>query len=479
MGKIRAMGRAGERRRVRLGGAKEDPCPATNETVVPADPEHVSDANRHATSEPLGVEPAHSSGLNGDSCSGTGEALVPVEPEFVSGSNGATRPAPKETAEPAHPEHISDADGSSALATSEPLDIDPAHKSGLDGDLCSGTGETLAPVEPEFVSGSNGATRPAPKETAEPAHPEHISGPNGDSRPPTRESLSAMLKGPSSISPPAVESIPTFSRKWPTPAEPFRPSRDAESPNGFRHLALFAQEESRLVFPFDPDGLAAEQFRLLRRTLSREFDAGAVLLITSPAMGDGKTLTSVNLCTCLAETGNPTLLVEMDVRRPKIGEFLSRGIEPPGLEDALAGKVEPRSVVYGIRELNLYAAMVAQIPDSPSQLMSGPGIKQFLAWARKHFLWVVLDAPPVLPAADVPELLPFADAALLVVRAQSTPRELTKRAIETLGKHLRGVIFNEVTVDSDPHYRYISHYRYPQKTAAKLGNQNQYREQEA
>jgi Mrp family chromosome partitioning ATPase len=81
-----------------------------------------------------------------------------------------------------------------------------------------------------------------------------------------------------------------------------------------------------------------------------------------------------------------------------------------------------------------------------------------LTWARENFLWVVLDAPPVLPAADVSELLPFADAALLVIRARNTPRDLSKRAIELLGKHLRGVIFNEVTVDSDPDYRYLSGY---------------------
>jgi Mrp family chromosome partitioning ATPase len=78
----------------------------------------------------------------------------------------------------------------------------------------------------------------------------------------------------------------------------------------------------------------------------------------------------------------------------------------------------------------------------------------------------VLDAPPVLPAADVPELLPFADAALLVIRAQTTPRELAKRAIEMLGKQLRGVVFNEVTVDSNPHYRYLSQY-YPKGLDAK------------
>ena len=242
-------------------------------------------------------------------------------------------------------------------------------------------------------------------------------------------------------------------------------SRGAKSPNGFRQLPLFVREESRLVFKTDPDGLAAEQFRLLRQTLKQEYPTGAVLLITSPGMGDGKTLNSVNLSSSLADSDLSTLLVEMDLRRPKIHEILGRRIEPPGLEDALAGKVEPDRAVHWINELNLHVAMVAKIPENPCHLISG--VKHFLEWARKHFLWIVLDAPPVLPTADVLELLTSADAAVLVVRAQSTPREFSKRAIEMLGNRLRGVIFNEVTVDSNPQYRYLSDYS--QSSDAKSG----------
>jgi Mrp family chromosome partitioning ATPase len=87
--------------------------------------------------------------------------------------------------------------------------------------------------------------------------------------------------------------------------------------------------------------------------------------------------------------------------------------------------------------------------------VNASGVKQFLAWARENFRWVVIDAPPVLPAADVAELLPLADGALLVIRAQSTPRELSRRAFDILGTHLHGVIFNAATVDSNPYYGYL------------------------
>lgn len=269
------------------------------------------------------------------------------------------------------------------------------------------------------------------------------------------KSSGSKLEVPSSEDLPTVEHIPT-----PSPVSSRQAVRPegSRSPNSFRHISLQFREEFRLIFHTDPHGLPAEQFRLLRRTLSQEFRKGAVLLITSPGVGDGKTLTSLNLCACLADSGDPTLLVEADFRRPTARNLLTSAMKPPGIEDAWAGKVEPGEAVRSVEELSLHAAIVAKIPDDPSRLIHGAGVKQFLAWAREHFRWVVLDAPPVLPAADATELSPLADAVLLVIRAQSTPRVLSRRAFEMLGKSLYGVIFNEATVDSTPHYGYLSRY---------------------
>ena len=250
----------------------------------------------------------------------------------------------------------------------------------------------------------------------------------------------------------AIEDIPGHSPELPRQvitSNPLEPPEGVTLLNGFRRLILPHQDESRLVFRADPHGLAAEQFRLLRRTLRQEFDTGALLMITSPGVGDGKTLTSLNLSTCLAESGDPTLFVEVDVRRPTAGRVLGCAMEAPGIEDAFAGRVEPSQVVNFIGELSLHAAIVTKIPKDPSHPINGAGMNRFrfLAWAREHFRWVVLDAAPVFPTVDVAELLPLADAVLLVIRAQSTPRELSRRAFETLGKRLHGVIFNAATID--------------------------------
>ena len=216
--------------------------------------------------------------------------------------------------------------------------------------------------------------------------------------------------------------------------------------HGFRRLSLPHQDESRLVFRTNLHGSAAEHFRLLRRTLCEKFDKGALLIITSPGVADGKTLTALNLSACLAESGEPTLLVESNFRRPTIGNVLGCAIEAPGIEDAFAGRVGPNQVVNFIGELSLHVAVVTRTSDDSSPSIKRVGSGRFLAWAREHFRWVVLDAGPVLPDADVAESLPFESAVLLVIRARHTSVELSRRAFEVLGKRLHGVIFNEATI---------------------------------
>ena len=261
-----------------------------------------------------------------------------------------------------------------------------------------------------------------------------------------------------------VEAAPEFEFSSPVSPAP------AISPNSYRRLRLEYRESSRLVFQTDPDGQAAEQFRFLRRTLEQKFPKGGVVLITSPAPKDGKTLSAVNLAACLADSRRSTVLLEADIRQPSIQKLLGVRIEEPGIEDALTGVANPEKIVHFIEQLSLHVAMVKEPPLDPFRLVSGKGFQQLLAWARRHFTWVVIDSPPVLPAADVAQLVTLADSVLLVIRAQSTPRDLATRAFELLGKHLSGVILNEATIESNPYYRYLSDYRQKRVSSAHTEN---------
>jgi protein-tyrosine kinase len=235
------------------------------------------------------------------------------------------------------------------------------------------------------------------------------------------------------------------------------------SPNGYRRLSIAKREDSRLVFHTDPHGLAAEHYRLLRRNLIQEFPNNAVLMITSPGEGDGKSLTALNLATCLAETESPTLLVELDIRRPTLRKVLGSHIEGPGVEDALSGKVPAYQSVCYVEDLSLYVALVVQTPRDPSKLVNGEKVREFISGARQRFRWTIVDSPPTVPAADVADLLGLTDGVLLVVRAQRTPKDLTKRALELLGPRLHSIVFNGTTVQSNPYYRHLSHYYHSSK----------------
>ena len=230
----------------------------------------------------------------------------------------------------------------------------------------------------------------------------------------------------------------------------------AVSPNGFRKLGVKLGSNARVVLHADPTGAESEQYRVLRQKLAEQYPQGAALLITSPGQGDGKTLSAVNLAWCLAES-NPTLLLEVDLRQPSVARLL--GCSPAqGVESAFLGKVEPETTVGVMRQLPLHVALVAETQKDPVRVLKSAGTEKFLVWARDKFRWVVLDAPPVLAAADVLELCSFVDGVLVVVRARTTPRPLIVKSFEVLGARVRGVILNDSSLCSDSYYHQMSSY---------------------
>ncbi len=258
--------------------------------------------------------------------------------------------------------------------------------------------------------------------------------------------------------------------------EPSSASRKKQSAshnwnNGFRHITPTLRDEARLVLRFDPQSLAAEQFRFLRQRLNQEFKDGGVLMVTSAGKSDGKTLTSINLCSAFSDWGQSTLLVELDIHRPSIAKILNCDVEGAGVESAFCGKASPEEVVHALDDLRFYAALVTKAALGPATRLSSGKVNTFLAWARQRFRWIVLDAPPAVLVADVAEVLSVTDAALLVVRAQNTPRALLKPALQTLGSHLCGVVFNDASNHSAPHYRYLDTYYGSPKTDRRSASQ--------
>jgi Mrp family chromosome partitioning ATPase len=211
--------------------------------------------------------------------------------------------------------------------------------------------------------------------------------------------------------------------------------------------------KSRLVMASEPGGLAAEQYRLIRRKLVERYPDGAAVVVTSAKMGEGKTLTSANLSWCFAETGSPTLLAEMDLRRPSLTKLLGYSPQVASIASLLEGDAI-NAKVYRINSMPLYVAMSDARRDT-SSLLSTARVSRFLSWAKQHYKWVVLDSPPLFPFSDTAELSAAADFTILVVRAGLSTRNLVARSVQVLGSQLQQVILNDATECLDSPYRYL------------------------
>ncbi|MBB5061891.1 CpsD/CapB family tyrosine-protein kinase [Granulicella mallensis] len=205
------------------------------------------------------------------------------------------------------------------------------------------------------------------------------------------------------------------------------------------------KHRTTLAFESGADSRACEQFRLMQHRLVTARPTGGVVLITSPGAEDGKSLNCQNLAWALAEAGHKTLLLDLDLRRPSLLTSLG-GVCPQSIEQVLKGEVTPEAAIRAVGDLPLYIIGLDKAVSKPVPLLRAPELSNLLKWAQKNFQWVLLDAPPVLPVADVEQLLPRADLVLMVVRERVTRRAAVQRSAEMLGEHLSSLIFNDVTM---------------------------------
>ena len=206
--------------------------------------------------------------------------------------------------------------------------------------------------------------------------------------------------------------------------------------------------ESRVVVYHDPTSAGADRFRLAQiRLKSLQASRGLKsILITSPMPGDGKTTVALNLATVLSENGKvPVLLLEADVYRPTVVTRL--GLKPwAGLSECSRRGEDPMLAIRRINPLGFYLLPAGQRVDGGSDILQSTFTSQLVkSLAASSFGWVLIDAPPTTPVADVLTLNAHADATLLVARAGETPREAIEESARNLGRdRIIGIILNGV-----------------------------------
>lgn len=206
--------------------------------------------------------------------------------------------------------------------------------------------------------------------------------------------------------------------------------------------------DSEIPVAANPQSAIAESFRGLRTNLQyflREKDH-KVISITSTISGEGKTFTSINLAAIFAQAGRKTLLVSLDLRKPKIHRVFNME-NRVGLSNYLIDKAEYKDIVTSTNIKNLFVTLAGPIPPNPAELIGTQRMEDFIRQAREDFDIIILDTPPLAIVTDAMLLARFAHANLFVVRASYSSMDVLK-LVEELNekdeiKHL-GIVLNDI-----------------------------------
>jgi capsular exopolysaccharide synthesis family protein len=254
--------------------------------------------------------------------------------------------------------------------------------------------------------------------------------------------------------------VPVQAVAAPEREKPADPAPAAPGPLLERMAASVAQKVvvDRRVLP-----ASREQYRRLAASLHHAQAAKGtkVVMIASAVPGEGKTLTASNLAMTFSESYHRNvLLIDGDLRRPGLHTLF--GLDNSyGLGDGLTSAKERRLPVHHVS--SRLSVLTAGLPSSdPMAGLTSERMRRLLDEAREAFDWVFIDTPPVAFLSDANLLARMVDAAVVVVKAGSTPFELVQRAIEAIGRDRTvGVVLNRAdpNEESSGYGSYASYYR--------------------
>jgi capsular exopolysaccharide synthesis family protein len=230
---------------------------------------------------------------------------------------------------------------------------------------------------------------------------------------------------------------------------PFEPQAENGSPA--ERSSVFERIDARLaekvVVDQDMSPVSREQYRRMAAVLhdAQGHQGLRVIMVVSAVPGEGKTLTAANLALTLSESYQKrVLLIDADLRKPTVHQIF-RLNTTMGLADGLRSAPNVKLVLRQVSE-QLTVLPAGRPTSDPMAVLTSDRMHRVVAEARETFDWVIIDTPPLMLLPDAHLLAALIDGAVLVVRANSTPHDLVKRAAEIVGRdRITGIVLNQAT----------------------------------
>lgn len=172
------------------------------------------------------------------------------------------------------------------------------------------------------------------------------------------------------------------------------------------------------------------------------------IVVTSAVPGDGKTTTAINLAITFSQIGSKVLLIDGDLRKPKIHKYLSIK-NNDGLSGILSGFTKVENVVAK-SEYGFDCITAGSIPPNPSELISSPALATMIDGLKANYDYIFIDSPPVTIVSDTLTISAISNGVLLVARSKYTPKSLLNQSINSIkftNSKIIGIVINAVDMN--------------------------------
>jgi capsular exopolysaccharide synthesis family protein len=229
-------------------------------------------------------------------------------------------------------------------------------------------------------------------------------------------------------------------------------------------------DEKPLITQIGRYAARTEAFRTIRTNLQyiRPDSPPKVIVVTSALPGEGKTTSAMNLALSLSQAGSKTLLIEADLRRPKISIYMEFSAKASGLTEILASakSITPlllKKNIHRYDDSKLDVLPAGVVPPNPSELLASHRFDKLITVLRKKYKYIIIDCPPLLPVTDAAIVSARVDGSILVIHAGVTKKPQftgARDAMLSVGSTILGVILNMIP-ESSLEYEYGYRYGYP------------------